>query len=1062
MSRFRFLTIKAMFLFSLVFFFLANLPVFSQYPDWENAEIFAVNKMAPRAWFIPYQSEKNALSENPAQSSQYLSLNGNWKFHLCDKPADRPVDFFKPDFSTADWKEIPVPGNWEMYGYGFPHYINIGYGFPKDSSQAIARANYASKDGSYSIYAPIPHDFNPVGSYRTEFEVPANWQNRQVILHFGAVKSAFYLWINGEKVGYSQGSKLPAEFDISRYLRPGKNILAAEVYKYCDGSYLEDQDFWRLAGIERDVYLIGNPQLAIQDFQVTATLDDQYRNGILEAGVTLSNPASEKGAPEVRVKLYDAGKKVVFETGKKVEAGSREVQFRTELDAVRQWSAEKPNLYTLTITLLENGRESQALSQDVGFRTVEIKNGQLLVNGKAIYFKGVNRHEHDPVQGHVVSVQGMKDELLLMKKFNINAIRTSHYPNRPEFYRLCNRYGLYVIDEANIEAHAHRFSPNVGLGNDPRFKKAMLDRIQRMYFRDRNQPAIVIWSLGNETGPGQNHVAAYDWLKARDSRPVHFESAKQGQFVKPMDVFSNMYWKIKDIEEGYLGKYSDTPFFWCEYSHAMGNSNGNLREDWDFMYAHPQLQGGFIWDWRDQGLQMKTESGQIYYGYGGDFEPQGVLNDSNFCANGLVGSDLTVFPALWETKKVYQNVWVTPTDAAAGGFAIENRHFFTNLDEFEIGWVLTENGREVQSGRLDKFALAPEQSAKINLPEVQRFRKDPGKEYFINFTARLKAATNTLPAGHIVAQEQLPVAEAMPAKANAVAAGELTLKDEDGQILISGKGFEMAFSKRHNAIQSYRIKGTELLKEPMRFNFWRPLTDNDVGNRFYLVKPFYKGADRDYWASGLEIVKNEPGEIVLRGKQWFRKITSNNYITYTITGDGAVAVQASIDFDRGLPEVPRYGVRLQMPGDFKQMTYYGEGPFENYWDRKFASQVGIYRSNVADLQVPYIRPQENGNRSDVRWAEFANAAGSGLRIEGAPVVDLVAHDFPMEDLDYVRREVNGHTKDIHSKDMVEICIDYRQRGVGGDDSWGAKPMEPYRLFPGKYELNFVLKPLMGK
>ncbi len=1041
--------------------FLINLSMVSaQTNDWENAEIVEINKMDGRAWFIPFENEKAALTENYAASQQYKLLNGNWKFNWSENPGNRPVDFYKENFDVSGWDEIPVPANWQMHSYGYPQFTNYIYPFPVDSSIAIVKSNFESIDGSYINYAPIPHDFNPVGSYRLDFDLPEDWENREVIIHFGAVKSAFYLWVNGVKVGYSQGSKLPAEFNITEYVKPGKNLLAAEVYRFSDGSYLEDQDFWRVSGFERDIYLVGQPKTSVIDFEMTALLDETYQNGVFDSDVILKNFGSQAQSLEIRFVIYDGDMQAIFREEKSsiIEGEkSDNIQFNTTIDQVNHWSAEKPNLYSATITLLKDGEEIQSIHQKIGFRSVEIKNGLLLVNGKTIYLKGVNRHDHHPVRAHYVTREDMEAELAIMKKFNINAIRTAHYPNDPIFYELCNEYGFYVMDEANIEAHGHGFTPRDGLGNDPRFGKAIMERTQRMVQRDKNYSCIIMWSLGNEIGPGKNMGKAYQWIKENDYRPVHYETAYLNENYEANDVISNMYWSIDDIKNKYLDQYPEKPFIWCEYGHAHGNSLGHLKELWDFSYAHDQLQGGFIWDYRDQGLLKTTPDGIEYFAYGGDFEPEGIHNDGNNCADGIVGSDLTLRPSIWEVKKAYQNVWFNTIDEIPGHYKLENRFFFTDLSEYNYSWELLEEGEVILSGKMESVSAAPGTETHIRIEELSDFKTDPYKEYYVNLYAHQTLEERFLSQGHIIASDQFLIADKdLPEVPNQNEDAALTLETSQESFLIKSNDFQVEISRQTGFITSYKIDTLELIKKGLDFNFWRPLTDKDYGNNFDKLSGIFKEGNASHW-SEVKVHQNDQQEIIVKAKRFLTNIFSDAEMVYSIKGDGTVHCHFKLDFEKGLPEIPRIGLRMQIGGEFENMKYYGRGPHENYWDRKFAAHVGIYDQKVEDNFTTYIRPQECGNRSDIRWVEFTNSTGKGLRIEGFPTVDIVAHHFPLEDLDFAENTERRHTYDIVRQDMVEISIDYKQRGLGADNSWGARPLEKYRLFTGKYEFDFVIK-----
>lgn len=1008
--------------------------------DWENPTVFGINKESGRASFIPLDN----VHQDYASSSQYKLLNGSWKFHWAPRPADRPIDFYKADYDASAWNQIPVPGNWQMHNFGYPVYLNYGYPFPKNAPY-------------------IDHSFNPVGSYLHTFTIPESWADRTIIIHFGGVSSAFYLWVNGEKVGYSEDSKLPAEFDITRYISPGENSLAVEVYRWNDGSYLEDQDFWRLSGIERDVYLLATPKTTIWDFFAKTGLDTTYQNGSLDLPITVRNFSERPSAGELKVTLA-RGEQILYEAARPftvVSKSQSELSFKTTIDKIKAWSAEKPELYDLTIELKKDDKTLQVVTDNIGFKSVQLKDGQLLVNGKAIYIKGVNRHEHDPVTGHVVSQHSMLKDIQLMKQFNINTVRTSHYPNRPEWYDLCDQYGLYVIDEANVEAHGYGYSEETSLGNDPQFKEAIVDRMRRMIARDKNHPSIISWSVGNEIGPGDNIRASYLTAKRMDStRVAQYEIGWSNSWYpeRMTDIIGWMYSKTKDIEQHYLGKYPDRPFVWVEYSHAMSNSNGNLKDLWDFVYRHPQHQGGSIWDWVDQGLEKQTEDGEKYFAYGGDFEPDSVKNDGNFCANGLVGSDRTPHPALWEVKYVYQNIAISKVTDAPASFDIENRHYFTDLNAFRIKWTLLEDGKIIKSNTIPVLDLAPQDTTTITLDEIPALSFHQEKEYFINFVVETTTPTELIPTGHIVASEQIllqpPVQnEAKPKK------GKLKVTESNDAITIAGAEFTVEFDKTTSRLKAYQLGPTELIQESLSPNFWRALTDNDYGNKFEETSGIYKDAAKNMQATSYNLQRTGQ-QVNISFEVFFETINTHATISYSVVPDGTIHVEYMADFGKNLPELPRFGMKMQMPVDFENVSWYGRGPHENYQDRKAAAFVGLYEARVADLYTPYIRPQENGNRTDVRWARFTNKAGVGLHFQGLSPFGFTAHHNPLEDFDYDKHKINRHTKDIRKKDLVEICIDQQQRGVGGDDSWGALPHDQYRLFPGQYALRYSISPIM--
>jgi beta-galactosidase len=783
-----------------------------QAAEWENAKIFQVNKEPARASFTHFADEKQARLDDPTASPWYLSLNGTWKFNWVSKPDDRPLDFYKDSFDVSQWKEIPVPSDWQLQGYDYPIYTNIIYPFPKNQPY-------------------VPHDYNPVGSYKRAFTIPANWAGMQLYLHFGGVNSAMYLWVNGQYVGYSEDSKTPAEFDVTRLVRPGENSVAVQVFRWSDGSYLEDQDFFRLSGIERDVYLFAAPKVRIADFFALANLDAQYLNGHLKVEAKLKNHLAAAGNYQIQVRLYaGALESPVFSASRPVTvpaSRSASLTFSGTIPKVKQWTAETPNLYDLTLLLLV-----ETTGCKVGFRTVEIKNGQLLVNGRAILFKGINRHEHDPVTGHVVSVASMKKDIELLKQFNFNAVRTSHYPNDPLWYKLCDLYGIYLINEANIEAHGYGYSPKETLGNNPDYLEAHLYRISNMVERDKNHPSIILWSMGNESGTGINFLAGYKWIKQRDlSRPVHYERAEKETTIKERhtDVITDMYASIAEVQR-YLDTMPDRPFFWCEYAHAMGNSTGNFQDLWDFVESNRQHQGGFIWDWVDQGFLKKNAQGRQFWAYGGDFEPAGVHTDLNFCANGLVFPDRSIHPGIWEVKKVYQSIKVRPVDLERCRFEVKNMFDFTSLKDFKIRWEIQGNGKPIKAGELPALDNQPREARIVRIDDLD-LKPQPGVEYFINFYAEALKPTEMVPRGHIVATEQyqLPVSLA-ECQQPVTKVGTLNVQTLPDQYVVSGDGWQAAFDRKKENLSGYNFQGESLIKDGLEVNFWRAPIDNDFGN----------------------------------------------------------------------------------------------------------------------------------------------------------------------------------------------------------------------------------------
>ncbi|MCD4731221.1 MAG: DUF4981 domain-containing protein [Bacteroidales bacterium] len=684
---------------------------FSQ--DLENPRMFGQNKVLPHSYFIPFPDEQSAMNLANEDSPFYKSLSGIWKFNWVSDPANKPTEFMKPEYNVNDWDDIPVPSNWELEGYGIPIYVNQPYEWTEDPNPPY-----------------VPHEYNPVGSYRRSFEVPENWEDKEVFIHLGAVKSAFYIWINGKYAGYSQGSKTPAEWNITEFLQSGENIVALQIYRWSDGSYLECQDFWRISGIERDVFLYATPKVYIRDFFVKSTLTNDYRNGLFNLHVDVHNKTQYVDDYKILVQILDSSQNIIFDKNKDItftSTGDAFANYNQIINDPLKWTAETPNLYTLLISLQQDNKIIETVKHSIGFRTSEIKNAQLLVNGKAVLLKGVNRHEHDPVTGHLISRESMEQDIRLMKENNINAVRTSHYPDDPYWYELCDKYGLYVIDEANIESHGMGYGAR-SLAKDPAWMDAHLDRIVRMVERDKNHPSIIIWSMGNEAGDGINFTAGYKWIHARDdSRPVHYERAGLGL---NSDIYCPMYASIGHIEN-YARKQPEKPLILCEYAHAMGNSTGNLQDYWDVIEKYDALQGGFIWDWVDQGLLKTDENGVDYFAYGGDYGPEDVPSDGNFCANGLVSADRKPHPALAEVKKVYQNIQFNLQILPGGEVEIKNMFDFINLDRFNIYWEITGDGTELAKGVIENPDVPAQKTLNFKLP-ITSMRLRSGMEYFIN------------------------------------------------------------------------------------------------------------------------------------------------------------------------------------------------------------------------------------------------------------------------------------------------------------------------------------------
>jgi beta-galactosidase len=1012
--------------------------------DWENPLMIGQNKEPAHCTLISYARLEKAIQGDRYQSAYFLSLNGNWKFNWVANPADRPQEFFMPGFDVRKWKEVSVPGNWQLQGYDIPIYRNSAYPFKKNPPH-------------------IPHENNPVGSYRTEFTVPDAWQDRQVFLLFDGVESAFYLWINGEKVGYSQGSRTPAEFNISRYLRPGRNVLAAEVYRFSDGSYLECQDYWRLSGIFRNVYLYSAPSVHIRDFEVITELDEDYRDALLKVEARVWNYGDSACRNHtVELVLLDGehnpvGKTVLAQGQSEYIAPGTEsiVKMAAEVKTPFKWSAESPHLYTALLTLKnESGEVIEIESAKCGFRKVEIKNGQLLLNGQPILIKGVNRHEHDPVTGHYVTKESMVQDILLMKRYNINTVRTCHYPDDPQWYELCDQYGIYLIDEANIESHGMGYKPDQTLANKPEWKKAHLDRIMRMVERDKNHPSVIIWSMGNEAGDGTNFEAASEWIHRRDpSRPVHYERAE----LRPhTDIYCPMYDRIEQIV-AYAKEKQNRPLILCEYAHAMGNSVGNLQDYWDAIEKYDLLQGGSIWDWVDQGIEKETPDGRKYWGYGGDFGDS--PSDRNFCLNGLVLPDRGITPKLIEVKKVYQNVGFKPADLAYGKVGVVNKFFFTDLNEFEIFWSLAEDGTELESGCLEPLDIEPGHTLIVTVPFKQPEPK-PGAEYWLRFSVCLKEDTSWAPGGHEIASEQLKLLLAESAAFVGIENLPPIRKTEGPQaITVEGKDFKIRFDKQTGSLESYLYRGTELLAKGPEPNFWRAPTDNDFGNGMEKRCAVWKQASANRRLESFSVEELSPSAIKLTVLFALPDVQSTHKTSYTVLGSGDIIVENKISVEqKELPEIPRFGMRLRLPDGFERIEWYGRGFHENYCDRYTSAFVGHYKSTVREMYVPYISPQENGTRTDVRWVALLDDTGTGMAFFGMDLLSMSALRYTIEDLTQKSRGTM-HTIDLKEHDFIELNLDLKQMGVGGDDSWGARPHPQYTLPAQNYSFSFRLRPL---
>ncbi|OHX64821.1 hypothetical protein NH26_23965 [Flammeovirga pacifica] len=1037
---------------------LAGLASYGQtVENWENPSVIRVNTEPTHSTFTHYKNVN--FSKSSQDLDNYKYLNGSWKFNWAEKPSDRPKDFYKSDFDANAWDTIEVPSDWQRKGYGKAIYTNIIYPHPMNAPY-------------------IPHEYNPVGSYKRSFDVGEAWMSQDVFLHFAGVNSAFYVWINGEQVGYAQGSKTGIEFDITSFIKQGENDLSVEVYRWCDGSYLEDQDFWRLSGIERDVFVYATSKSRISDIKITSGLEkSQYKDGLLSYTVdTKGISKKNKKKLQLDVVLKDAQGGMVYTKSTplaKLEGNTVEVKNHA-IENVLTWSAETPHLYQLEVALKDkNGNVVDATYQKIGFKTTEVKNGQFLVNGQPVLLKGVNRHEHDPVNGHVVSKEMMLQDVIDLKKYNINAVRTSHYPNDPYFYELCDQYGIYVCDEANIESHGYGYKADETLANNPLYKEQHLDRVQRMVKRDFNHACVVYWSLGNEAGNGSNFKVAYDWVHSYDaSKPVHYERSgyKKSEPVTS-DIISWMYMSMEQVTKKLLNKNEglpaeeQLPFIWCEYSHAMGNSNGNFKEYWDWVRANRSVQGGFIWDWQDQGLEEKTADGEIYYAYGGDYAPDTIHTDNNFCANGIIGSDRKPHPGVVEIKHVYQNQhfeMISPTK-----FSLYNENFFKDLSNTTVRCELLENGKVVVTKSLDQLNVLPQETKEFDVK--LSYEMNPSKEYFINFYLIDNGYEQLLEKGHILSSNQFLIQTTQEQVVTEIKKQGVKLTEVEEVITITGDNFKVIFDQNEIGLASYIVNGEEYLKERPKLNFWRAMTDNDFGAwHADNEKDQYYFEWRDQ-ASKAKVtgrnVDQKDGVYTVTYEMELAALKAKNVITYTIQPNGAIDVNSEFvaEQPKQLKFMPRYGITLAIDKKYHTVNYYGRGPEENYIDRNNGSFVGLYTTDVADMYVPYIRPQENGHRTDVRNVKWLDKQGKGLEVTASTTLEFNALFNPISDFDPGNEKAQRHTSDVQPKDLVYICIDDQQAGIGGENSWSKRGLakKQYQLDPSNCKLSFSINTVQG-
>jgi beta-galactosidase len=1011
--------------------------------EWNNRpDVFQVNRLPAHATLMPYADEASARLGNRTASTYYLSLNGTWKFHIAANPSQRDTLFYKDIADVNSFGNIKVPGNWETQGFDHPIYTNSQYPWTGRENPSPPQA---------------PTVDNPVGSYRKEFTVPESWNGRQIFLSFQGIGSAFYVWINGNYVGYGEDSFTPKEYDVTKYLRTGTNNISVEVYRWSDGSWLEDQDMIRLSGIFRDVFLFSTPPVHIYDFHYITDLDGSYTNATLTVKADLKYFSQTAPAGySVEAAVYDAngGQVASLQLGTASFSTGNETQLSqsTSVSNPQKWSAEFPNLYTLVIVLKDqNGNIIETESCKLGFRKFELTSGQMRINGKPILFKGVNRHEIDPDNGKTISYDRMVQDITIMKRFNINAVRTSHYPNDPLWYELCDKYGLYVIDEANLESHGVSGTLPRSLSS---WTQNCVDRVKSMVERDKNHPCVVIWSLGNEAGSGSNFQVMADWVHQNEpTRPVHYEG-----YNDVADMNSWMYPTVESVEQ-YGASGNAKPLILCEYSHAMGNSEGNLYQYWDVIEKYPNLQGAFIWDFVDQGLWNASRTGFLYGGDWNDYP-----NDADFCANGLVCADRTLQPEIYEVKKVYQNIKVKAVDTLKGQFEVTNYFCFTNVNSFSGTWQLMEDGQQINSGALPASDLnIPPLTKKVMTIGFGSPALKAGAKYWLNLSFKLAKNELWADAGHEIASEQFEIPFAVPEApmVDTLQIPTLSVSDSKDSIVVSNTDLQLVFDKNAGIISSFMYQGTKLLQTGLVPSFWRAPNSNDRGNGMPTRCVTWKNASQNRTVTGLTLKEISTRQIqIVVTFSYPTSTKSSGNVIYNIYGDGNVVISSTlVPGNAQLPEIPEVGMLCTVPADFSTISWYGRGPFENYWDRKTGSNVGVYRTSIDSMFVSYIRPQETGNRTDVRWVCLTNSSGKGLMAVGMPTIEFNALQYTPWELDS-KGEDKKHPFDLVKNSSTVLRLNYHQMGLGGDDSWGARPHPEFTLFSNKiYTYQFRIVPV---
>lgn len=1059
----------------------------------ENEQVISENKLEAHASFTSFTSEKEALNNNP---EYFKSLDGIWKFNWVRNPKDRPTTFMDPSEDVSNWDTIKVPANWEVEGFGIPIYVNHQYEFadykaPVADDMEFVDRIYPKNPGK------VPNDYNPVGTYVRDFTIENDWEGKEMFLHIGAMKSGGFVWLNGKYIGYSQGSKLPAEFNVTAAAKPGKNKIAIQIFRWTDGSYLECQDFWRISGIERSVYVYAQPKLRIEDFEVVSTLDGAYKAGVFDVSINLENHLSKPSKGAISYKLLNADSKMVAsETKSFTVEGSKNsaIDFSSTIPNVKPWSAEHPYLYTLLIeTKDKKGNILEVTTSKIGFRSVEIKQGLLLVNGQRITLKGVNAQETDPETGHVMSEEMILKDIQLWKENNINAVRLSHYPRGRRFYELCDEHGIYVVDEANIESHGMYYG-KYSLAKKTSWEKAHVDRMVRLVKRDKNHPSVIIWSMGNEAGNGVNFFKGYDEMKKNDKtkRPVQYERPYKDYDGSLWDMDSNTdiivpQYPSPAVFEAVGKTKTDRPYIPSEYAHAMGNSTGNFQDYWDIIEQYDNLQGGFIWDWVDQSIWKTNEKGERYYAYGGDYG-ENMPTDNSFLNNGIVFPDRTPQPGLFEVKKAHE--FINFKDKGINHhnelrILIENLYDFTNLNQFDFSATVKADGTVLKTISIETISVETHTGKLIRIP-LNNIDYKENTEYFMEISAKTKQAWGLLPKGFEVAHEQIGLSNKYKKSiVDVEIKGALKLKESNNAITISNNEVKLVFDKGKGQLTSYIFEGNELLKDGKgpRPNFWRAPTDNDFGNHMQAKNIEWKKASLFMKVSKLNTKQNTDGNITIEVVYKLPGVETTFQSNYHIFSNGVVKIDNLLNGTSYTGDIPRVGIRMQIQKKYENMTYFGRGPWENYQDRKASAFIDLYQSKVKDQYVPYIRPQENGYKTDVRWAAFSDNTRTGLLVVADNPfkgLGIGALHIPNEDFDTTagiaysgndtldtEYKIDGipqinaskHTIDIKEQDLVQLNIDLGQRGLGGDDSWYSKPQEQYQIKgSSKHAYSFYLIP----